>query len=104
MVRVIVSYPNQPGSRFDLDYYLNQHMPLVVEKLTPHGLSSASVDQGVAGGAPGSPAKYQIQAFLNFPALEQMQAGMGAAGPALMADIRNFTDVRPDLQINQVIL
>ena len=103
MVRVIVSYPNQPGSRFDLDYYLNKHMPLVVEKLGPFGLTTASVDQGVAGGAPGTPAKYQIQAQLNFPSMEQMQAGMGAAAASLLADIPNFTDVRPDLQINQVI-
>lgn len=103
MIRVIVSYPSQAGSRFDLDYYLKKHIPLVVEKLSPHGLISATVEQGIGGGAPGSPAKYQIQAYLNFPTMEATQAGMSAEAPGLIADIPNFTDVRPDMQINQVL-
>ena len=103
MVRMIVSYPSQPGSRFDLDYYLETHMAMVEEKLGPHGLTSAWVDQGLGGGAPGSPARFQIQCMLNFSSLEGMQAGLAAAGAALMADIPNFTDVRPEVQINQVV-
>ena len=103
MVRVIVSYPNTPGSRFDLDYYLNKHTPLVLEKLTPHGLTGVNIDQGVAGGQPGSPAQYQVECYLNFPSLEQLQAGMASAGASLMEDLKNFTDVRPDIQISKVI-
>ena len=103
MIRVIVSYPNQPGSRFDLDYYLNKHMPMAVERFGRHGLTNSEVDQGISGGGPGSPAKYQIQAHFSFPTPEQMQAGLTAEAAALMADIPNFTDVRPEIQINNVI-
>jgi uncharacterized protein (TIGR02118 family) len=103
MIRVIVSYPNQAGSRFDMDYYLNKHIPMVLEKLGPHGLIGAGVDQGIGGGMPGSPAKYQIQALLTFPTVEQMQVGMASAAPSLMADIPNFTDVRAEIQVNQVL-
>jgi uncharacterized protein (TIGR02118 family) len=103
MIRIVISYPAQPGSRFDVDYYLNTHIPMVLEKLGGHGLTGASVDQGVGGGAPGSPAKYQIQCQLMFPTTEQMQAGMAAEGAALMADLKNFTDVRPEMQINRVL-
>jgi uncharacterized protein (TIGR02118 family) len=103
MFRVVVSYPNTPGSRFDMDYYLNKHTPLVLEKLKPHGLTDVNVDQGIGGGTPGSPAQYQVQAYLNFPTAEQLQAGMAAAGASLMADLKNFTDVRPDIQISKVI-
>ena len=28
MVKVSVLYPNKPGSRFDVEYYLNTHMPM----------------------------------------------------------------------------
>jgi uncharacterized protein (TIGR02118 family) len=103
MIRVVVSYPNQPGSRFDLDYYLSKHMPLVEQKFTPFGLVSWSVEQGIAGGAPGSPAKYQIQALLTFPAVEQMQAAFAAEGAGIMGDIPNFTDLQAEIQINQVL-
>ncbi len=103
MIRVTVSYPNQSGSRFDLDYYLAKHMAMVDEKLGPHGLKSWTVEKGIGGGAPGSAARYQIQANLNFETLEAMQKGMAAAAPSLMADIPNFTDVRADVQIYQVL-
>ncbi|HUA87735.1 MAG TPA: EthD family reductase [Bryobacteraceae bacterium] len=103
MIRVVVSYPTQTGSRFDLEYYLNQHIPMVHQKLEPHGLTGTSVDQGIGGGAPGSPARYQIQCHLNFATMEGMQAGLSAEGAALMADIPNFTDVRPEMQINRVV-
>jgi uncharacterized protein (TIGR02118 family) len=103
MIRVTVSYPNQPGSRFDLDYYLAKHMAMVDEKLGPHGLKSWSVEKGLSGGAPGSPARNQIRVHLTFETLEGMQAGMAAEGRGVMADIPNFTDVRPDVQIYQVL-
>lgn len=103
MIRVVVSYPSHPGSRFDLDYYLNRHIPLVIEKLRPHGLTNAEVEQGVEGGVPGAPAKYQIQAYLNFTTLGEMQSAMGAEREGLMADVPNFTDVHPELQVNQTL-
>jgi uncharacterized protein (TIGR02118 family) len=103
MIRVTVSYPTQPGSHFNLDYYLKTHMPLVDEKLGPHGLSKWEILQGVSGPVHGSPAKYQIQANLTFPSLAAMQAALGAEGAVVMADIPNFTDVKPDVQIYQVI-
>ncbi len=103
MIRVTVSYPNTPGSRFDLDYYLSQHMKMVEEKLKPHGMTGWTVEKGLSGGAPGSAPKFQIQVHMNFETLEGMQAGLGAAAPALMADIPKFTDVRADMQIYEVI-
>jgi hypothetical protein len=37
MIRVTVSYPNTAGARFDLDYYLTTHIPLVEAKLSGRG-------------------------------------------------------------------
>jgi hypothetical protein len=33
MIKVSVLYPNKEGSKFDLGYYLNSHIPMVQEKL-----------------------------------------------------------------------
>ena len=33
MIKVSVLYPNTEGSRFDMDYYVNKHMPMVQSKL-----------------------------------------------------------------------
>ncbi|HEY6246026.1 MAG TPA: hypothetical protein VIX17_18895 [Pyrinomonadaceae bacterium] len=33
MIKVNILYPNKAGSRFDLEYYFNTHMPMSIEKL-----------------------------------------------------------------------
>jgi uncharacterized protein (TIGR02118 family) len=103
MIRMMVSYPNKPGARFDVDYYLNNHCPMVMNRLGPYGMKSWSVDQGMAGFAPGSPAEYLIQAHINFEILEGLQAGMAAEAPGILADIPNYTDLQPQIQINQIL-
>ena len=35
MIKVIVALPEQAGSRFDADYYLNVHMPMAAKLLGP---------------------------------------------------------------------
>jgi hypothetical protein len=35
MFKVSVMYPNQPGARFDIDYYRTTHMELVDQYLNP---------------------------------------------------------------------
>ncbi len=35
MIKLNIFYPDKEGSRFDLDYYLNVHMPIAIEKLGP---------------------------------------------------------------------
>jgi len=33
MIKVNILYPNKEGSRFDLEYYFNTHMPMSIQKL-----------------------------------------------------------------------
>jgi len=101
MIRVMVSYPNTPGARFDMDYYLNRHLPLVAG-LVP-AMKGWAVDQGLAGGAPGSPAEFMIQAHLVFENVEAFETAMASVGPRIMADIANYTDIQPHIQINKVL-
>jgi uncharacterized protein (TIGR02118 family) len=57
VIKVSVLYPNTAGCKFDMGYYLNQHMPMVQEKLGP-ACKRMAVEEGIAGGAPGMPATY----------------------------------------------
>jgi uncharacterized protein (TIGR02118 family) len=102
MIKVIVSYPNQAGARFNLDYYLTKHMPLVAEKIGG-ALKGWSAEQGVGGGAPGAPAEFMIQATLTMESVEAFQAAMATVGPVIMADIPNYTDIQPHIQVNQIL-
>jgi uncharacterized protein (TIGR02118 family) len=103
MIRVTVSYPNTAGARFDLDYYLTTHIPLVEAKLTKHGLTGWVVDQGLSGAAPGSEAEFLIQGFLTFESVEAFEAALASEGAEIMADIPNYTDIQPRIQVNKVL-
>jgi uncharacterized protein (TIGR02118 family) len=102
MIKVIVSYPNQAGARFDLDYYLTKHMPLVAEKLGG-ALKGWSAEQGIGAGAPGAAPEFMIQAALTFESLEAFQGAMAMSGAAIMSDIKNYTDIQPHIQVNKIL-
>jgi uncharacterized protein (TIGR02118 family) len=102
MLTVLAIYPTTPSGRFDMDYYINQHMSMLI-KLAGPLLVSATVDQGLAGLTPGSPAPNCVIARLVFESQETLDAFFAQHAPTLMADIPNFTDIEPVLQINQVL-
>ncbi|HEU4368890.1 MAG TPA: EthD family reductase [Methylomirabilota bacterium] len=103
MVRISVLYPNEPGKKFDHDYYINKHMKLVRDRLTSFGLVRTEVDKGVAGGAPGSSAPYVAIGHVYVNALEGFQKGMGQHGKEIMGDIPNYTNIQPQMQISEII-
>lgn len=103
MIALTALYPKTADSRFDMDYYLNQHTPLVRERLTPMGLTGIDLEAGLAGGAPDSPPAYTLIGRLKFNTIEELQAAVGTHGPELMGDIANFTDVQPLMQISRIV-
>jgi uncharacterized protein (TIGR02118 family) len=103
MVRVTVLYPKTENSHFDKEYYLSKHVPLVNDRLAGTGFQGISVDEGVASGTPGQPLGFAAIAYLLFESMEAVQQGLGQHGPELMGDIPNFTDVQPQVQINNII-
>ncbi len=103
MIKVSVMYPNQPGARFDHTYYRDQHMPLVQKKLGAH-CKSYTVDKGLAGGAPGQAATYVCVGNIFCESVEAFQAGFGPHAQEIMADIPNYTDLSPVIQISEVVV
>jgi uncharacterized protein (TIGR02118 family) len=103
MVRITVLYPNEAGKKFDLEYYCNRHMKLVTDRLKSFGLIRTEVDKGVAGGAPGAPAPYVCIGHVYFNALADFQKGMGTHGKEIMADIPNYTNIQPQIQISEIM-
>ena len=101
MIKVSVLYPNEEGKKFDMDYYLNSHIPMVQEKLGDT-LKGGAVDQGLGGAEPGSPATYVTMAHLLFDSVEAFQSAFGPHAETIMADVPNYTDIQPTFQISEV--
>lgn len=102
MIRVSVMYPNNEGGKFDHDYYANDHINMVVEKLSPLGLVGGEINVGIAGGAPGAPAPYVAVGHITFNSIEEFQSAFGAHAEEIMGDLPNFTDIEPVIQISQI--
>lgn len=98
MIRIAALYPNTEGSRFDRAYYTGAHTDFARRLLEPHGLQAISTSLGESALDRGPPPFWAISE-MQFASLEAFNAAMSACGSELFADIPNYTDVQPVLQI-----
>ena len=101
MLRVSALYPHRDGARFDHDYYQKNHLDLVREKMGPHGRGRAEADRGLPG-PDGGPPPFVAAAHLYFEAADAFQKAFATAGEAVMADVPNYTDIEPQVQISEI--
>ncbi len=102
MMMVNVMYPESEGARFDLDYYMKTHMPLVASHGVDLGLEGYWVVRGVGAPGGGKPA-YRVMATLRVSSLEGFGKGMARHGKEIMGDIANFTDITPVIQFSEYV-
>jgi uncharacterized protein (TIGR02118 family) len=101
MIKVSVLYPNGTNNKFDMNYYLTKHIPMVKQKLGS-ACKNVVVEEGVSGGAPGAPATYLAMAHLTFDSVDAFQKAFTPHAEAIMGDIPNYTNAQPTIQISQV--
>ncbi len=101
MIKVTVYYPTTPGARFDHDYYRDRHMPLVAAKMGAH-LDHYPIERGLGGAAPGDPPPFVAAGNMFCASLDAFQAGMGPHVAEIMADIPDYTDIAPVIQISEL--
>jgi uncharacterized protein (TIGR02118 family) len=97
---VSVIYPKTETSRFDHDYYVHKHLPLVQRTYGMHGMLSLKVLRGTSslGGGP----IYELIALLEFADMDSFLKAAGAHSDEVMGDVPHFTDIRPLVQFNEI--
>ena len=103
MIKVSVLYPAGEKATFDMEYYCRNHMPMVQQKLGA-ACKSVAAERGLAGGAPGTAPAYIAMGHLYFDSVEAFQAAFAPHASQIMADIPNYTNVQPVIQISEVTL
>jgi uncharacterized protein (TIGR02118 family) len=101
MIKVSILYPNKPGSRFDVDYYLTVHMPMAVKLLGP-ALKAASAEIGVGGIEPGETAPYSAIAGFTCESVEAFNQALLPIAAQLLGDIPKYTDIQPVIQFGEL--
>lgn len=103
MIKVSVMYPYAAGARFDHDYYRDKHLPMVKSKMG-ESCKHYTIDKGLAGGTPGAAPTYVGMCHLFCESVDAFQAGFGPHVAEIMADIPNYTDLTPTIQISEVVV
>ena len=103
MVKVSVMYPMQPGTEFDMTYYVNRHIPMVQQLLGP-SLKGVSVEKGISGMQPGSSASYAAMGHLLFDSETDFRTSFAPHAETIIADIPKYTNSEPTIQISEVKL
>lgn len=92
MVRLFVTYAAGDGTRFDRDYYVATHLPLVEKEWGPAGLQTARA-YFPAGDGPDV-----AVAVLTFASDDAIAAALASSSVAtVMGDVPNFTDITPTI-------
>ena len=105
MIRISILYPKKPGSRFDVAYYVQTHMPMSIELLSAHpGFKGVSVEQGLSGAVPGSEPTYIAMCHFLFNSVEDFLEAFMPNADALQGDMPNYTDIEPVIQFNEVLI
>jgi uncharacterized protein (TIGR02118 family) len=101
MIKVAILYPNGEGKTFDMDYYSNKHMPQAAA-LFGDSLKAMSIDKGLASPIPGTPVPYLAIGYFYFESMSSCQNSMAAHSKTLRADVPNYTNITPFIQISEV--
>ena len=101
MIKVSVLYPNEEGKKFDMDYYTKGHIAMVQE-FCGEAIKGLSVEQGLSRVEPGTPPIYVATAHFLFDSVEDFMSSWGPHVETLRADIPNYTDIQPIIQIGEV--
>ncbi|MDO6487636.1 EthD family reductase [Colwellia sp. 4_MG-2023] len=103
MIKVSVMYPKSLDGTFDINYYCKTHISLVGE-LLGDSLKHVTVDSGLAGGAPGEDPAFIAMAHMTFDSVESFEEAFGPNAETIMADLANFTNIQPQIQISEIKL
>jgi len=101
MIKVSVFYPAVAGATFDMEYYLTKHVPMV-QKLLGTACKGVAFEQGLRGVKPGSPPTYVAMGHLFFDSVSDFLTSFGSHAAAIVADVPNYTNVQPIMQISDV--
>ncbi|MFZ2725524.1 MAG: EthD family reductase [Methylococcaceae bacterium] len=105
MIKISILYPNNDNAYFDVDYYLNNHIPLAMDYLSSHsGFRGMSIEQGIGSSVPNQAAAYLIMCHFIFESLEDFMQAFMPHAPQLQADIPNYTDINPIIQISNILM
>jgi len=102
MIKVTILYPNSDGKTFDMNYYSNNHMPMIAD-LLGDSLKLFEIDNGLAGRTPDDQIPFVAIGYLYFDNLSEFQNSFAPHAEKIRGDVQNYTNIQPIVQISEVL-
>jgi len=94
MIKLTVSYPSGEGTTFDHDYYAQSHIPMCNSTFAP---VKTEIEKGINGPNVAAVSFY-------FASMDAMQSALSSPGMGeVMADVANYTNVAPVMQVSELV-
>src|SRR3954452_14061589 len=103
MITLNVLYPNRDGAKFDMNYYLTSHVPML-KRVLGSALKGCIVEQGFGGRAPETKADFPVLCPLLFDSVESSQQAIGPVAGQIRNDVANYASEAPIIQLSDVIV
>ena len=102
MIKVTILYPNEADANFNMEYYADKHRPMVQE-LLGDAMKGYAIDKGIAGRNAEDEMPYLAIGYLYFDKLSDYQEAFGPQAEKIVGDIPNYTNIKPLIQISEVV-
>ena len=103
MIKISIMYSNT--GKFDMDYYLDIHMPKSIVRLRAgQGYRGVSVERGPGGVAPGSAPSYVALCHYLFDTAEDFMAAYLPHVTELQSFKPNYTDIESIIQFSEIAI
>src|SRR4051794_12507596 len=103
MITLNVLYPDKDGAKFDMDYYLTSHIPML-KRVFGSALKGCVVEQGLGGSAPGTKAEFAVLCHLRFDSVESYRQASVAVAGQVRNDVANYSSEAPIIQLSEVVV
>jgi uncharacterized protein (TIGR02118 family) len=96
-----VYYPWQADAKFDYDYYRDKHLKMLAE-LYGKSVGKMQIRKGLHKGDGSSPA-FVTALSVEILSMEDYEAASKAHVSKLIADVPNFTNIKPVAQVEEIV-
>ncbi|MEM6522487.1 MAG: EthD family reductase [Bacteroidota bacterium] len=101
-IKVTIMYPYDVNKTFDMDYYEDKHMPMLAD-LFGGAMKKYEIDQGLRGRTSDDDVPFLAIGYLHFDSVVDYEKAFARNAEKILADIPNYTNVQPIVQISRVV-
>lgn len=101
MYKVTILYPNGEDRTFDMEYYKNNHMPMVAGFLGKN-LKFYEIDKGISGRTPADKIPFVAIGYFYISDVAEYNNAIAQHRDAIVSDIKKYTNIQPVIQISEI--